>query len=371
MRFNLFFGSISNYTFLLMCSCLSYTLQSQNLVINGSMENSDGHCSFWTTSGVTDTLPRRYLFIDESACLKFDFDETEIPHKVINRYKRLVLFDTYSSESYTAGVLAARFQCPLQANEVYAVSMEIRDRFSNVEWRKIGLVVTNELLYTSLDELIYSNEPNNSFTHILNSEVPDSFLIGKIFSKFKFNYTAKGGEKYLYIGNVNCNTPSRKLIKKCFQKYGRCSSEYDVDNVEVKPLNPSGDCFLGKENNAIEALCLDTIVTLEDVMFTLGSYELSSISEIAIKNIVDYLKIQPLVYIVILGHTDNLGTLEYNLELSQSRADAVKGKLIALGIAPHRIATAGVGSAKPIADNSDESGRSKNRRVEVMFNLRD
>lgn len=67
------------------------------------------------------------------------------------------------------------------------------------------------------------------------------------------------------------------------------------------------------------------------------------------------------------GHTDNKGSADYNLKLSKARANAVKKYLEDKGIKPTRIETEGFGSTKPIADNSTEEGREKNRRVEFKI----
>jgi OOP family OmpA-OmpF porin len=73
--------------------------------------------------------------------------------------------------------------------------------------------------------------------------------------------------------------------------------------------------------------------------------------------------------ISIEGHTDSIGTDEYNLGLSQRRADAVRDYLVASGISPDMIvSTIGVGKANPIASNDTEEGRSRNRRVEIIIN---
>jgi outer membrane protein OmpA-like peptidoglycan-associated protein len=71
------------------------------------------------------------------------------------------------------------------------------------------------------------------------------------------------------------------------------------------------------------------------------------------------------VYIV--GHTDNVGIFDYNMSLSQRRAKSVVYQLIqSYGIAPERLKPAGAGMIAPVASNDDETGRSKNRRVEIV-----
>ena len=67
------------------------------------------------------------------------------------------------------------------------------------------------------------------------------------------------------------------------------------------------------------------------------------------------------------GHTDSTGSEDYNLELSKKRAMAVKNELLAQNLDNERIETIGFGEGKPVADNSTESGRQLNRRVEIVI----
>jgi OOP family OmpA-OmpF porin len=69
--------------------------------------------------------------------------------------------------------------------------------------------------------------------------------------------------------------------------------------------------------------------------------------------------------ITITGYTDNVGTADYNMKLSLRRAEAVRDYVISLGIDPNKLEVKGEGMSNPMADNSTEEGRAKNRRVEV------
>ena len=71
--------------------------------------------------------------------------------------------------------------------------------------------------------------------------------------------------------------------------------------------------------------------------------------------------------IEIFGYTDTTGTPEYNLTLSQKRADTVKWYLVSKGLSPGRFSTFGYGVADPIATNETAEGRSQNRRVEFAI----
>jgi OOP family OmpA-OmpF porin len=71
---------------------------------------------------------------------------------------------------------------------------------------------------------------------------------------------------------------------------------------------------------------------------------------------------------VVEGHTDSIGTREYNLDLSRKRAESVKQYLVEeFGISEFRISTEAYGESRPVADNKTDAGRQKNRRVEGVF----
>ena len=72
------------------------------------------------------------------------------------------------------------------------------------------------------------------------------------------------------------------------------------------------------------------------------------------------------VYIEVQGHTDNLGSEEYNNNLGLERAEGVRRYLSENGIPLHRIATISYGETRPIADNKTKAGRAENRRVVIL-----
>ncbi len=82
--------------------------------------------------------------------------------------------------------------------------------------------------------------------------------------------------------------------------------------------------------------------------------------------IVTVLKENPELKFEIDGHTDNTGTPEHNLALSQQRADAVKSQLVNMGIDAARLSTKGFGDTAPISDNATQEGKANNRRVEFV-----
>jgi outer membrane protein OmpA-like peptidoglycan-associated protein len=89
-------------------------------------------------------------------------------------------------------------------------------------------------------------------------------------------------------------------------------------------------------------------------------------SKPTVNEVLRMLKLSPDLKLSINGYTDNVGTHEYNVKLSQARAAAVVAALVKAGIAANRLSSAGFGDSSPIDDNNKPEGRAKNRRVELV-----
>ena len=103
---------------------------------------------------------------------------------------------------------------------------------------------------------------------------------------------------------------------------------------------------------------------LRGVNFESGSAALTEESYPILDQVYESLEAYPEVKVEIRGYTDNRGSYQYNLELSQKRAEAVRQYLINRGIDPKRLIAKGYGPADPIAPNSTRAGRAQNRRIE-------
>jgi OOP family OmpA-OmpF porin len=106
---------------------------------------------------------------------------------------------------------------------------------------------------------------------------------------------------------------------------------------------------------------------LNNLFFETDKYDLEEKSKTELKKVINFLKINPNMTIQITGHTDNVGSDSYNLELSNKRAASVYQYLVNNGINKNRIAYLGLGSTQPIADNTTETGRQLNRRIEFKI----
>lgn len=108
------------------------------------------------------------------------------------------------------------------------------------------------------------------------------------------------------------------------------------------------------------------VVNMADVLFDFGKYNLKSDANIKLAKLAGIILAHPGLHLAIEGHTDNIGSDEANMKLSQQRADTVRAYLVQQGLAADTVTAVGMGKADPVADNSTNEGRQKNRRVEII-----
>ena len=106
-------------------------------------------------------------------------------------------------------------------------------------------------------------------------------------------------------------------------------------------------------------------IVLRGVTFDFNKSAIRADSRPVLDEAVQTLSANRSIHIVIEGHTDAIGSDEYNQALSVERAEAVYRYLVNAGIDPERLRTVGFGKTRPVADNATESGRAQNRRVEL------
>ena len=111
----------------------------------------------------------------------------------------------------------------------------------------------------------------------------------------------------------------------------------------------------------------DLVLTLGGVLFAFNSAELKPEAAVSVARVAGFLIAMDDREVLIEGHTDNVGSDEYNLELSEHRAQSARAALIESGIAASRIVAKGFGSSMPVASNDEDAGREKNRRVEIII----
>jgi OmpA-OmpF porin, OOP family len=108
-------------------------------------------------------------------------------------------------------------------------------------------------------------------------------------------------------------------------------------------------------------------VEVPGIYFDTGKSDLKAESDAAVAEVAKLLKNDPALKLYVVGHTDNVASLDLNMKLSQARAEAVAQALVTKhGIAANRLLGRGAGPLAPVAANDTEDGRAKNRRVELV-----
>jgi outer membrane protein OmpA-like peptidoglycan-associated protein len=108
------------------------------------------------------------------------------------------------------------------------------------------------------------------------------------------------------------------------------------------------------------------IVNISDVLFDFNQYTLKPGAREKLAKASGILLAYPGLRLQLEGHTDSIGSDDYNIVLSQRRADAVRDYLVGQGVTEANVSAIGLGKAGPVASNDNNAGRQQNRRVEMV-----
>ena len=186
--------------------------------------------------------------------------------------------------------------------------------------------------------------------------------------------TARGGENFITIGNFQKNSSTKK--RRISKEEKNIISYYYIDMVSVELIdkrltNLSKTVQLVEEKeteitktNKIE---LNRKYEFKHIIFSFNSIELSKAAKIEINVLYKYLNSNKNTEIIILGHTDHIGSIDYNKVLSEERAKSVADYLIKTGLNKIRIQSLGYGNSQPLSTSKTDKARKKNRRVEFKI----
>ncbi len=179
----------------------------------------------------------------------------------------------------------------------------------------------------------------------LQTQKTTQSMVDKISGRYAVAVPLKKDEKYILTAKRYGYLYSSTLINTKDNKY----EVPTTINIEIQPIE--------------EGLS----VPLENVNFAFNSSELDSISYDILDNLVNFLNENKSVEILILGHTDSIGSYEFNFDLSERRAKAVYEFLLENSIDNQRLSYKGFGEYYPLTSNQTEEGRAENRRTEFII----
>ncbi|MEQ1803057.1 MAG: OmpA family protein, partial [Gammaproteobacteria bacterium] len=132
-----------------------------------------------------------------------------------------------------------------------------------------------------------------------------------------------------------------------------------LDGADACPGTPAGA--------RVNARGCEEQLVLQGVTFENNSAKLTPNSTLTLDSVAEIIKQRPTFKIEVRGHTDSSGPDEYNLNLSQQRADAVMEYLVSRGVSADKLSATGFGESEPVAPNDTAEGRAQNRRVALEF----
>ncbi len=181
-----------------------------------------------------------------------------------------------------------------------------------------------------------------------NNPLPGEITVNQ--NKQSYKYFAKNGKAIIEVEK------DKEFILTAEAK------DYFVKTIHIEPEQKKKGIDI-----TLEPIRTDVTYVFNDINFKYRSAELTESSFPALNAIARLFKRNLQLKIEIGGHTDSIGGTDYNLELSQRRADKVKEFLTKNGVTDTRVETKGYGESKPVASNDTDEGRAKNRRVEFKI----
>ncbi len=175
--------------------------------------------------------------------------------------------------------------------------------------------------------------------------------------------------KLIGFAESDIKTGSYIIVLPLGKNYG-----YFIDHKEYYPV--SGNIDLSAQTDKIEIeknfilysyteiIQQQVAIPLRNVFFDYNKYRLKPESYPELNRLISFIKKHPDLLIEISGHTDNKGSNDYNKQLSQKRAEAVKAYLVSKGCNSKNLKAVGYGESKPVTDNTTDENRAQNRRVE-------
>jgi outer membrane protein OmpA-like peptidoglycan-associated protein len=179
------------------------------------------------------------------------------------------------------------------------------------------------------------------------------------------------GEKVTFVAEKNKKAYSG--MTNAEGKFDLLVPEGDTYNVQYKAFSENQDYNVLKMPSMEGTVSFEykliisppKTYTLDNVFFDTGKSVLKPESFKELNELYDYMAGKTSLKVEIAGHTDNVGNKDANQKLSQDRANSVKAYLVKKGIKAERIIAKGYGDTQPIAENTTDANKQKNRRTEV------
>lgn len=253
---------------------------------------------------------------------------------------------------------------PLERGQIYRFRMYVRLLGAST--------VTLKQLGVYFSDVVYDDRMSFDKEHQIDTSYAKGIAGTFGWIPIKGDYIAKGGEKYIIIGNFN-------LMKKDMVKVNKLNlfefkeAYYYIDDISLKKRSTKLDSAAAYKfamENALpvfpESVKPGESLTITNLQFENGTATLKSHSYKVLDKVVDVLNNHPFAEFQIIGYMDDNGNESVSKKLSKERARAVYDYLKSQDVI-NPLSYKGMGSAQPVAPNDTEENKAKNRRVEFVM----
>lgn len=373
-------------TIIVTAICFCTTLFGQNLVPNPSFEkyNHKAHKGRMGNTNIFDLCVSKavndwYSATSGTPDLRIldDNNHVKCQHKeetsdLPRTGKNVAGIITHMENQRTGGAreyIQVRLKAPLQPGKIATFELWTKNEsYSEHLANNIGFYFSTNRIYIDFPGPI-KLKPQYNHNQLITREDGWVQIKGSFVPDKAYNYLTIGN--FFGMQDTKLENPTRineSIILSHPKAY------YLIDDVAVyqdktppptpvtKPIAPTKPVNTFKETPII----VGTTIELKNVEFDTNSDILKPSSYPELSELIAWLQSSPSVKIGIHGHTDNVGSNADNLQLSINRAKRIFDYLINKGIQPNRLNSKGFGESNPIADNTSDEGRKRNRRVEFI-----
>lgn len=273
---------------------------------------------------------------------------------------------------------------PLREGEMYRVSFYVSlSEYSSGSVATIGALFTEDRISDTVRSVLMNKEVRHLAQGV--SQTVSSYYEPQIVNDYdrvltdtkswmqvSGVFTAKGGERFMTIGNFYPASQSN-LVDLDSLTYLLPGAYYYIDDVSVVCLGCTQDkiadtmmstTLVDPRDTVADTFSVGATFVLQNIFFDYDKATLLQQSYNELQQLLAILKTHPAMKIEVRGHTDGHGSVDYNQRLSENRAKAVVDYLVSKGVDSKRLQFKGFGKSMPIDSNSTEEGRARNRRVE-------
>ncbi len=246
---------------------------------------------------------------------------------------------------------------PLVIGQVYVVEFWVSHLAGSMQVNNIGAYFSDKQVKVKTDNCL-NLVPQVKSEAVLNAD-------GGRWTKFTAKFQAQTEAEWVVIGNFNEDNQTTAVYPSVSN--GLNFAYYYIDDVSVKKAEPIMPVPVKEDDLTRIPLEMGKVVVLKNIYFDSDRSELLPRSSVELDKLVQIMRENPKMEIEIIGHTDNIGDVNYNVTLSRRRASQVMDYAIRNGIEAKRLQANGFGSSQPLSSNDTEEMRQVNRRVEFRI----